>query len=132
MMAALEVELKPSHRRDASRCARGGQPVMTEIVTACAFRGPLCRIEIEGRRPRARRAWRSESRIDGTDATSVNLDLASPPGSGVGDSQADTVVVSGTNDADVVTAAGDASGVSVDGSCGCESISLERSPPTTG
>jgi Ca2+-binding RTX toxin-like protein len=53
--------------------------------------------------------------LTGTDVTSVNLDLASPPGSGVGDGQADTVVVNGTDDADVVTAAGDASGVSVIG-----------------
>jgi Ca2+-binding RTX toxin-like protein len=53
--------------------------------------------------------------LAGTDVTGVNIDLASPPGSGVGDGQADTVVVNGTDDADVVTAAGDASGVSVIG-----------------
>ena len=35
--------------------------------------------------------------LTGTDVTNVNLDLASPPGSGTGDGQADTVIVNGTN-----------------------------------
>ena len=51
--------------------------------------------------------------LTGTDVTQVNLDLASPPGSGTGDGQADTVIVNGTNGDDVITVAGDASGVSV-------------------
>ncbi len=53
--------------------------------------------------------------LTGTDLTQVNLDLASPPGSGMGDGQADNVIVNGTNGADAVTVAGDASGTSVMG-----------------
>ena len=53
--------------------------------------------------------------LTGTDVTQVNLDLASPPGSGTGDGQADTVIVNGTNGDDAVTVAGDASGVAVIG-----------------
>ena len=53
--------------------------------------------------------------LTGTDLTQLNLDLASPPGSGAGDGQADTVIVNGTGGDDVVTVAGDASGVSVTG-----------------
>jgi Ca2+-binding RTX toxin-like protein len=51
--------------------------------------------------------------LSGTDVTQVNLDLSGTPGSGIGDGAADTVVVNGTNTADVITAVGDASGVSV-------------------
>ena len=51
--------------------------------------------------------------LTGTDVTQVNLDLASPPGSGTGDGQADTVIVNGTNGDDAVIVAGDASGVAV-------------------
>jgi Ca2+-binding RTX toxin-like protein len=51
----------------------------------------------------------------GTDLRRVNLDLAATPGSGVGDGQADSVIVDGTAGNDVVTAFGDASGVSVAG-----------------
>ena len=51
--------------------------------------------------------------LTGTDVTQLNLDLASPPGSGTGDGQADTVIVNGTNGDDAVTVAGDASGVAV-------------------
>ena len=51
----------------------------------------------------------------GTDVTQVNLDLAGTPGSGTGDGSADTVIVNGTNGDDVITAVGDASGVSVIG-----------------
>jgi Ca2+-binding RTX toxin-like protein len=53
--------------------------------------------------------------LTGTGVTQVNLDLASPPGSGTGDGQADSVIVNGTNAADAVTVGGDASGVSVTG-----------------
>ena len=53
--------------------------------------------------------------LSGTGVTAVNLDLASPPGSGTGDGQADTVIVNGTNGDDAITVAGDASGVSVSG-----------------
>ena len=50
-----------------------------------------------------------------TDVTALNLDLASPPGSGSGDGQADTVIVNGTTRNDTVTVTGNASGVSVSG-----------------
>jgi Ca2+-binding RTX toxin-like protein len=53
--------------------------------------------------------------LTGTDVTQVNLDLASPPGSGTGDGQADNVIVNGTNGDDAITATGDASGVAVIG-----------------
>jgi Ca2+-binding RTX toxin-like protein len=51
--------------------------------------------------------------LTGTDVTQLNLDLASPPGSAVGDGQADAVIVNGTNAEDTVTVGGDASGVAV-------------------
>ncbi len=50
-----------------------------------------------------------------TNLTQLNIDLASPPGSGTGDAQADTVIVNGTNGDDAVTVGGDATGVSVIG-----------------
>jgi Ca2+-binding RTX toxin-like protein len=53
--------------------------------------------------------------LTGTDVTALNLDLASPPGSGSGDGQADTVIINGTNGNDAVSVAGDASGVGVSG-----------------
>ena len=53
--------------------------------------------------------------LTGTDLTQVNLDLASPPGSGVGDGQADSVIVNGTNGADAIKVAGSASGITVSG-----------------
>src|SRR5262249_46033436 len=53
--------------------------------------------------------------LSGTDVSEVNLDLATPPGSGTGDGAADSVVVKGTNGDDVITVNGDASGVSVVG-----------------
>ena len=53
--------------------------------------------------------------LTGTGVTQVNLDLASPPGSGTGDGQADSVIVNGTNAADAVSVGGDACGVSVMG-----------------
>jgi Ca2+-binding RTX toxin-like protein len=53
--------------------------------------------------------------LTGTDVTQVNIDLASPAGSGTGDGQPDTVIVNGTNAADVVTVVGDASGTQVTG-----------------
>jgi Ca2+-binding RTX toxin-like protein len=51
--------------------------------------------------------------LAGTDVTGVNIDLASPPGSGTGDGQDDSVIVNGTNGDDAVLVAGDANGVSV-------------------
>jgi Ca2+-binding RTX toxin-like protein len=53
--------------------------------------------------------------LSGTDVTEVNLNLESTPGSGVGDSLPDTVIVNATNGDDVVVPVGDASGVSVFG-----------------
>jgi Ca2+-binding RTX toxin-like protein len=51
--------------------------------------------------------------LSGTGVTQMNLDLASPPGSGVGDGAADTVIVEGTNGSDVITVSGNASGIAV-------------------
>ncbi|MGE0258893.1 MAG: beta strand repeat-containing protein [Alphaproteobacteria bacterium] len=51
----------------------------------------------------------------GTDVTEVNIDLASAPGSGVGDGAADRVIANGTNNRDVVTVSGAAGSVSVVG-----------------
>jgi Ca2+-binding RTX toxin-like protein len=53
--------------------------------------------------------------LTGTGVTQVNLDLASPPGSGTGDGAADTVLVNGTAGNDVIAVAGDASGVTIAG-----------------
>jgi Ca2+-binding RTX toxin-like protein len=53
--------------------------------------------------------------LSGTGVTQVNIDLAGTPGSGVGDGQADTVVVNGTAGNDVITIAGDAGSASVSG-----------------
>ena len=51
--------------------------------------------------------------LTGTDVSQLNLDLASPAGSGTGDGQADTVIVNGTNGDDAVVVAGDASGAAI-------------------
>jgi Ca2+-binding RTX toxin-like protein len=51
--------------------------------------------------------------LTGTDLSQLNLDLASPPGSGQGDGQADTIIVNGTSGDDVVSVAGNSSGVAV-------------------
>jgi Ca2+-binding RTX toxin-like protein len=53
--------------------------------------------------------------LTGTDVTEVNIDLAQSPGSGVGDGQADTVIVNGTNGDDAVTVGGGPGGVAVVG-----------------
>jgi Ca2+-binding RTX toxin-like protein len=44
--------------------------------------------------------------LTGTDLTEVNLDLASPPGSGTGDGAADNVIVNGTPHGDIVQISG--------------------------
>jgi Ca2+-binding RTX toxin-like protein len=54
--------------------------------------------------------------LSGTAVQQVNIDLANPPGSGVGDGQADTIIVNGTSDNDVVTVVGDGSATDVGGS----------------
>src|SRR5262249_17464758 len=44
--------------------------------------------------------------LSGTDVTQMNLNLESVPGSGIGDGQADTVVVNGTSGDDMITVGG--------------------------
>ena len=51
--------------------------------------------------------------LSGTGVTQINLDLGSPPGSGTGDGQADTVVINATNGNDAVSVASDTSGVAI-------------------
>jgi Ca2+-binding RTX toxin-like protein len=51
--------------------------------------------------------------LTGTGVTEVNIDLASHAGSGLGDGQADTVIVNGTNGDDAAVVAGDATGIFV-------------------
>ncbi|MFT3883688.1 MAG: calcium-binding protein [Gemmatales bacterium] len=53
--------------------------------------------------------------LAGTGVTEVNLDLSATPGSGVGDGQADTVIVFGTNTNDNIGIFGQGSAVSVIG-----------------
>jgi Ca2+-binding RTX toxin-like protein len=55
------------------------------------------------------------SDMTGTDLTSLNVDLGSPPGSGMGDGAADSVIVNGTSGNDVIMVSGDSSGVTVAG-----------------
>lgn len=50
-----------------------------------------------------------------TGVSEVNIDLSSPPNTGIGDNSADAVVVMGTNGGDVITVAGDSTSVSVIG-----------------
>jgi len=47
--------------------------------------------------------------------TQVNIDLANPEGSGTGDGAADTIIVEGTNGADVIMVTGDATSTDVSG-----------------
>jgi Ca2+-binding RTX toxin-like protein len=53
--------------------------------------------------------------LSGTDATQLNLDLASVPGSGVGDGSNDAVIVQGTEGADVITLSMENGALVVDG-----------------
>jgi Ca2+-binding RTX toxin-like protein len=53
--------------------------------------------------------------LTGTATTEVNIDLASPPTSGVGDNQVDTIIVNGTAGNDAIFVTKDASGVFVSG-----------------
>jgi Ca2+-binding RTX toxin-like protein len=55
------------------------------------------------------------SNLSHTDVTQVNLDLATPPGSGMGDGQADTIIVNGTNHADNIQIAGSGNSFTVSG-----------------
>ncbi len=51
--------------------------------------------------------------LSGTDVTTIDLDLAGTPGSGVGDGAADDVIVNATNGADVVAITGSGADLSV-------------------
>ena len=51
--------------------------------------------------------------LSGTGVTDVNIDLAGTPGSGVGDGQADTVIVNGTSGNDAIAVSGDAGNADV-------------------
>ena len=51
--------------------------------------------------------------LSGTDVTQVNVSLAGTIGGAAGDGQADTVIVNGTNGADIVDVVGAGSSVSV-------------------
>src|SRR5262249_43348455 len=53
--------------------------------------------------------------LTGTGVTQVNLDLSATAGSGPGDGAADTVIVNGTNGADVIGVSGSPAGVTVTG-----------------
>ena len=53
--------------------------------------------------------------LTGTGVKSVNIDLASPPASGLGDGQADTVIVNGTGANDQINIASSGTGVSITG-----------------
>jgi Ca2+-binding RTX toxin-like protein len=66
--------------------------------------------------------------LTGTDVTEVNIDLASPPGSGNSDGAADTVTVNGTADSDVITVGGVPGSVSVSGLAA--QVNITGSDPT--
>src|SRR5262249_33640889 len=53
--------------------------------------------------------------LSGTGVTDVNLDLSGMPGSGIGDGQADTVIVNGTAGHDRISVTGSAGQVDVHG-----------------
>jgi Ca2+-binding RTX toxin-like protein len=53
--------------------------------------------------------------LTGTGVKNVDLDLASPPGSGTGDGQADTIVINGTSGADVINVSSSGGIITVSG-----------------
>ena len=61
--------------------------------------------------------------LTGTGVKNVNIDLASPPGSGVGDGQADTIVINATSGNDVITVTNTGSAITVSGLAATVSIS---------
>jgi Ca2+-binding RTX toxin-like protein len=61
--------------------------------------------------------------LTGTGVKNVNIDLASPPGSGVGDGQADTIVINATNSNDVITVTNSGGLITVSGLAATVSIS---------
>ena len=67
--------------------------------------------------------------LTGTDLTQLNLDLAGVPGSGIGDGQADTVIVNGTNADDTVDVTGAGSSFAVAGLPASVAVSRFRRLP---
>ena len=53
--------------------------------------------------------------LSGTGVTRLNLDLSGVAGSGIGDGEADSVIVNGTNNADEILVNGSAAGINVSG-----------------
>ena len=53
--------------------------------------------------------------LTGTGVKNVNIDLASPPGSGAGDGQADTIIINATSGADVITVSSSGGVITVSG-----------------
>ena len=53
--------------------------------------------------------------LTGTGVKNVNLDLASPPGSGMGDGQADTIIINATSGDDVITVSSSGGVITVSG-----------------
>lgn len=66
--------------------------------------------------------------LTGTGVTKVDLNLESPPGSGLGDNQADTIFIAGSTNNDVVAITGAPGGVSVLGLAA--TVSIVGSEPT--
>ena len=84
----------------------------------------LNRIETDRRSTR----WAAPTHITvndltGTGVKNVNIDLASPPGSGVGDGQADTVVINATSGDDVITVSNSGGLITVSGLAATVTIS---------
>ena len=53
--------------------------------------------------------------LTGTSVKNVNIDLASPPGSGTGDGSADTIIINATNSADTITVSSSGGVITVSG-----------------
>jgi Ca2+-binding RTX toxin-like protein len=64
--------------------------------------------------------------LAGTGVTNVNLDLAGVPGTGVGDGQADTVIVNGTNGNDSIQVLGSGANYSVTGLAATVNVSASE------
>ncbi len=61
--------------------------------------------------------------LTGTGVKNVNIDLASPPGSGAGDGQADTIIINATSGADVITVTNSGGLITVSGLAATVTIS---------
>ena len=53
--------------------------------------------------------------LTGTSVKNVDLDLASPPGSGVGDGQADTIIINATSGDDVISVSSSGGVITISG-----------------